>query len=266
MINLLPEEMRKKEKKPKEKEEIPIRIRIPEEEIREESIAKEEKPIFKKEETVKKEEIKEEKEEIKKEKKSKEVMPEKPYQSPGLEISLMPTEGITLPWRVIKSKLLLLLFYFLIFILIVFLIHLYANWRYRIFKTNIRNYQEKIASFDKEIKTYLPLRDQIISLEKKVQRTDSILNNHIYWTKFFTLLEHYTVPNVYYRDFSADDSGKIILPATAKTLSDVACQWLAFSNAKDFVKSANISDILFNKKGEVEFKIKLELLPDILHK
>ncbi|MCD6471020.1 hypothetical protein J7K86_00600 [bacterium] len=250
MVNLLPEEMQGKEKKQKEvKENIPIKIKISEERKQKDFELEENK-----ETKTKKMEIN-----------AKKILPKKKFEPSGLEVSLMKEKG-PVPKRLIKEKILTLFVYLLIFILIILSIRFYSNWRYKTLKTEINNYQKKISSLDKEIKIYLPIENRVISLEKKVKRIDNILNQHIYWTKFFSLLEYYTIPDIYYGDFSADTSGKITLLATAKNLSAIAHQWLAFSSAKNFVKSVDISDITFNKTGGINFKIKLILIPGVFYK
>ncbi len=65
----------------------------------------------------------------------------------------------------------------------------------------------------------------------KLQNLKKILNNHIYWSDFFSLLEHNTAANVYFTNLSAASSDMSIkLEGEALRLRDVAEQLIIFQN------------------------------------
>jgi hypothetical protein len=52
------------------------------------------------------------------------------------------------------------------------------------------------------------------SFKEKINLSLSFLNDHIYWSNFFSLLEERTLKkHVYYENFSGDISGRYVLPA-----------------------------------------------------
>ncbi len=56
-------------------------------------------------------------------------------------------------------------------------------------------------------------------------------------------MEAYTVPDVYFGDFSARAGESVSLMASSRNLISLAQQIVAFNNAPDFIKEVNISNI-----------------------
>lgn len=277
MINLLPEEEKQKERVPKKEEpqiemRQPVKIKSPKSEIKPESKAKikpepklsppsAEKKIswlqkfiqsFKR--TTKKEKV--EREEIKKLAEGSEmVIP---------EVTLM-AEELPITKRMIQEKLLILLAVLVFSILIVFVGWLWATWRFEVAQEEIHRIKTDMATVEAQIASYNELVKEIRGLEQKAERVNNLLNNHIYWTKFFKLLETYTIPDVYYGDFNADTSGKIVLPSVGRDLIAAARQLIAFSNAPDFVQTVTITDLTGGVKG-VSFNTNLILVPTAFKK
>ena len=192
------------------------------------------------------------------------VLPTESFSSANLGVSLIPEE-IPITQRMIIEGALKLIAFVLIGILLVFFGRLYAIHKYEIAKENIVRMQNDISTYDAQINALLPAREQIINLQSKAQRVESLLKNHIYWTNLFDKLEKYTMPDIYWGDFGADTSGKISLTATGKDLISAARQLVAFSNAPDFIKSVSIGGIHGGTFG-VSFTASLELVPNFFNK
>lgn len=116
----------------------------------------------------------------------------------------------------------------------------------------------------------LTLRDEqrtSLKLQEETQAIANLMNQHVYWTKFFRKLERYTDPEVVFSGtFAGDLKGRLSMQASAKNFRALARQLLIFSQAKDFVTdavttSATSSDL---SHGEiVSFGIELTLASDI---
>lgn len=93
------------------------------------------------------------------------------------------------------------------------------------------------------------------------------LDNHVFWTRFFTFLESKTRPTVRYLNFSGDsDSGVVTLDAVGRTYRDVAEQIVALkeepmiADVRTAAASAKVDE-----KGEINgvaFTMVLKLKPE----
>ena len=112
-------------------------------------------------------------------------------------------------------------------------------------------------------------KTETIVLQRKLLSLDKILDNHIRWTKFFTLLEKYTLEGVYYDGMSADINGQLELPVSASSYREGAKQIVVFENADDFIKSIEVGDISLDVASNqgvsgVSFDLKIELADRLL--
>lgn len=103
-------------------------------------------------------------------------------------------------------------------------------------RTELAQLQKSIGDYNERAKINNDTANRVLTLKK-------ILDNRIYWSKFFALLEKYTLDGVYFNDFKADVTGLISLPATADNYEVVARQLVALSGAKDFVKDAKTTSL-----------------------
>ncbi|PJE58476.1 MAG: hypothetical protein COU81_00555 [Candidatus Portnoybacteria bacterium CG10_big_fil_rev_8_21_14_0_10_36_7] len=146
--------------------------------------------------------------------------------------------------------------------------------------TKLNQDKENLITYISQFKN---LQDKNIRLQDKLLVINKLLQKHIYWTKFFSLLERYTLDDVYYTEFTADTSGKFSLPAVATIGSgstieakiadsyrQAAQQITAFKKAADFVSQVQVSDLeVFsdNKSGikGVKFEINLALKDGVFY-
>jgi len=108
------------------------------------------------------------------------------------------------------------------------------------------------------------LRDKLVSIRE-------LLNQHVYWTQFFSDLEKYTLPDVYYTNFSMSGQDKLVISAMGKDYNSVAGQLSVFQQAKDFVKAVSINSAAAtldksNNYNGVSFNINLEFASGIFSK
>ena len=131
--------------------------------------------------------------------------------------------------------------------------------------------QQEAIAITKEIKNLEGKKQQNINFQDKLLSLKDILNKHIYWTKFFGLLEKYTIDNVYFTGFSADNSGQVTLPAAADSYETAVKQIVALRQASDFVKDVAVDSIQLSSQKDrgivgVTFNLKVTLVDNIFYK
>jgi len=167
--------------------------------------------------------------------------------SRGFGISLMPRHTMVIS-RVVRSRLLFLIVAIIVISGLFFISRLYGNWHFNKLESQVEYLKREIVLLEAQSAPFLEDRDDIAALTNKAATVQKVLNNHIYWTNFFNFLEVYTVPDVYFGDFSAQAEGSIKLMATSRNLMSLAQQIVVFNNAPDFIKEVNVSNI--QKLGE----------------
>jgi len=128
------------------------------------------------------------------------------------------------------------------------------------------NQERQISDLEREILTFAQLNEEIKELGDDIRLVDSALNQHIYWTNFFSLLEKYTIPELYYKGFSAGNKGALTLQAVGADFYALARQLkiLQQDQAKEFVVQADISSAELSEEG-VLFDIVLILNPGLFY-
>jgi len=106
--------------------------------------------------------------------------------------------------------------------------------------------------------------NDLINSQKQSAQLEALFKTHIYWTKFFTVLEKITIPQVYYSGIKASLDGTITLAAKTDSYLSIARQYLAYQNSVDFIKSVNIANVTINTAdGNIGFDVILEIKPEI---
>ncbi|MBU4369510.1 hypothetical protein KKG58_01970 [Patescibacteria group bacterium] len=169
-------------------------------------------------------------------------------QTGSLDISLMPEKTAIIP-RIIRSRLLILITALAVIVPAFVLVWLYTDYHFEKMRNEVMIIEREMQFLKAQSEPLLNIRDEIMNLEIQAARAEKILNDHIYWTKFFSLLETYTIPDVYFGDLTADTSGIIRLDAMGRNLIDIAEQFIVFSQAADFAKEVTASNISKNPNG-----------------
>lgn len=176
---------------------------------------------------------------------------------PAIGISLMPEELIVVR-PLFREKLLLMIIILVIILAFDFLFLFLVDSEYSQAKIEVANRRIESNNLTTETKGLLEKRDKILLLNQKVSKVADLLDNHIYWSNLLEFLETYTIPEVWFSDFSAEPSGILVLPAQAKDLMAAARQFVVFQEAP-FVQEVEISGI---SKGEVGISFQLRLILD----
>ncbi|MBI3290686.1 hypothetical protein HYZ76_00220 [Candidatus Falkowbacteria bacterium] len=189
-----------------------------------------------------------------------------------LDINLIPQDLIKYPETMLPKV--LWRFSGIIFsaILIVTAIYFGILWYQFNITRQIAVLENEIKSLDIKIAGYEEDRLEALDLQKRLQLIRELLDKHIYWTQFFSLLERHTISDVYYTNFSMAGRDKLVISAVGKDYKSVAQQLVAFQEAGDFVKSVRIDSAAADVNPEaggyagVKFNINLEFLPNIFLK
>jgi Tfp pilus assembly protein PilN len=121
--------------------------------------------------------------------------------------------------------------------------------------------KEQDAVSDATVKDYIRLKDRLDSGE-------TLLNNHILLSQFFTELESVTLQDVQFTsltiDVAGDGSAKITLNGLAKNFNALAVQSNAIAADANF-KEAIFSGIGFDQGGKIKFTLTADIDPSLIH-
>jgi hypothetical protein len=102
----------------------------------------------------------------------------------------------------------------------------------------------------------------------------SLLENHVTWSKFFTLLEKYTVPEVYYTNFSVNavTDTHLSFQVIAYDLKSALKQYLVLKKyAEEFCTNVEMTNLnvsgLGSEEGDttVTYSLSFELVPNLFY-
>lgn len=132
---------------------------------------------------------------------------------------------------------------------------------------NQNEQKQKITEIEKKILTFSELNKNINTLGQEIRLVQDTLSKHIYWTHFFSLLEKYTVNDVYYSGLAVGTNGGLTLSASTNSYDSVAKQLKVLNSekAQEFVKEASITSAKQDKDGSVSFQIILSLNQDLFY-
>ncbi len=226
----------------------------------------------------KKHEEKKEKWFKKKQVKSQEILqnkdvnvPTKKEKSVYLDINLIPEDLGKMPERRFPEKIILTGIILAGLLLVIVFSYLGLTWYQIIVTRQIQDVKDDIIVIDGQIETYKDDEKSAKELQARLLLIQDLLDRHIYWTKFFSLLEKYTIDEVYYTNFSMSGRDRLVISAVGKDYGSAAKQLLVFSQATDFVKDVKIdgATALAEKTGEyagVTFSVNLEFQPGVFLK
>lgn len=138
----------------------------------------------------------------------------------------------------------------------------------RTITTQIEEKRNELASVQQEIRALESQQQEIVDTAAKLAAIRSLVDRHVRWTKFFTVLERYTLPQVFYgTTFTGDIQGQLTMSARTDSYESVAEQYLVFQQAVeagDFISSFNITGASRSVTTEGEsatFSVTLSVLP-----
>ncbi|NCC70076.1 hypothetical protein EOM09_00635 [bacterium] len=162
-----------------------------------------------------------------------------------IEINLIPDNVSTIPVQI--NKMIKCGFIFGASITIIFLIYLGIYLYGKSSEKKVEDIRSENAKLEQQYKSYKESLEDIKNTKQNLDEIVKLLNNHIYWTKFFNLLEENTIPEVFYYNFTGDTSGQITLNAITDSYLNVSRQMIAFKNAENFVDSISVNNASANK-------------------
>lgn len=140
---------------------------------------------------------------------------------------------------------------------------------YYFIRTNVNLTQ--VDSLENQILAYRSLQEQVNATADQLTTINTLLSEHRYWTNIFALLEHYTLPNVYYTLVNADANGTVTLQAATTDYASVSHQIEVFRRANRFIQQVDVSTATSGGSeqstttGIVTFNLTLQINPEVLH-
>lgn len=137
-------------------------------------------------------------------------------------------------------------------------------------KAKITTTQSQLTAANTEISGLSENQQLAAATVQKVSAIHSLVDRHTRWTKFFSLLEKYTLPTITYgSSFSGDLNGTLTLTATTTNYEEVAKQYLIFQQlARDqkfisnFLITGATSQISKEGTPTTTFVVTMNLLPN----
>ncbi|MFA5021888.1 MAG: hypothetical protein WC508_02330 [Patescibacteria group bacterium] len=189
-----------------------------------------------------------------------------------LDVNLIPAELGKRPELELGKRLFASGAVILGFILLIAAGYLGITWYQVKVTQDISGVESRIETLDQEIVQYEKDKQVALDMQQSLESVRQLLNQHVYWTNFFNLLEKNTIGEVKYVNFSMAGQNKLVISAFGKDYHSVAKQLIAFQKATDFVKnvkidaaSAEIDPETGNYTG-VNFNIDLEFQPNVFLK
>ncbi|MDD2807448.1 MAG: hypothetical protein PHW95_02945 [Patescibacteria group bacterium] len=186
-----------------------------------------------------------------------------------LDVNLIPADLAKRPDLELKSKAIKSGVAIFITILLIISTYLGITWYQLKIAQEIKNIEGQIKDYDSKIAAKENEKTSALDLQQRLILVKQLFDGHVYWTRFFDLLEKYTSSEVYYTNFSMVGQDKLVISAVGMDYQSVARQLVAFENATDFVKSVRIDsasakiDSADGKFAGVNFNINLEFVPGV---
>lgn len=151
------------------------------------------------------------------------------------------------------------------FFVTLFLVLFFLGWLL-VDKNTTKRSTEKIATIDKELDSLKDLDQQVIEFEGAVLNIQTALSQKQKWSPIFRELNNVTPKDVFYSNFSADNTGKARIDGTTNSLSALAKLIVALSHDKEEPSKLNstFKNVTLNSTsfspGKVNFSLSTQLL------
>lgn len=173
-----------------------------------------------------------------------------------MDINLIPQELLFKKYQKNPQKITIMIFSLVAAALLIALAYFIINEQEKAVDKKISQLQEDRSKLVAYINGFKDIQQKNIRLQDKLLAINKLLAKHIYWTKFFSLLEQYTLDNIHYTEFTADTSGRFMLPALsaigagpnveeqiADSYRQAAQQIAVFKKADDFVSQVRVNNL-----------------------
>lgn len=183
---------------------------------------------------------------------------------PNIPTSFVPKQPVaTQPRRKQTSG---VLYYASLFVAGVAVIGAGVTFGYEKYVESIRDSRKAKLEISEKTISAASVED-FIRLRNRIRAGQTVLDNHVYASQFFDVLEGITLQNVRFQSLIfgiADDrTAKIEMHGIARSFNALAAESAAFASEKR-IKRAIFSDITADKGGVVSFSLKAEVDPKLL--
>jgi hypothetical protein len=162
-----------------------------------------------------------------------------PVTEPGLEVNLLPQyasaamRGLPVELRLLRFAVACIFFFTLVYGGMV------GYEAYFVFQTELGQY--RLRELNNQILGYSDLQTQVAETNTTLVALNDLLANHIYWTNWFQFLEHYTLPKVYFTNFTGSSTGTMNLDGVAESYTTITQQVNAFRAAGELVTAVEVN-------------------------
>jgi len=131
--------------------------------------------------------------------------------------------------------------------------------------------QQRLNQLNAQLSPYLIKQERLDAFNSRLLALKLLLQRQNSWDNFFTLLEKYTLDEVYYRQLSAEAGGQMSLSAIAPDYQAAARQTAVFAGDEGFAKEIKVNEsreINDEKVGRVmvNFLPRMYLQPGVFNK
>jgi hypothetical protein len=100
----------------------------------------------------------------------------------------------------------------------------------------------ELDGLTRQIGDYIVREKENNALADRVSMIKNLLDEKILWSRFFDLLEKYTLDGIYFTNLTADTSGTLILPGVADNYHVLSQELAVLRDAPEFVKDARVTN------------------------
>jgi cell division protein FtsL len=188
-----------------------------------------------------------------------------------LGITLIPEETTVSKEKTKRSKQVVLLITFAIILMFIGGgIYWALKWYEEQADLDLQKIEADLSTINSKNKELDSEKTQAQSFQKKLKTVDKLLENHIYWTNFFSFLEKNTVADVYFVNLIGGSDGQIVMSGVAKSYRALARQIVSFRDNNQVsllsVLSASASVDTEGNVAEINFDAKLKFTPEFFLK
>ena len=158
-----------------------------------------------------------------------------------LNINLAPKESTFIKRGDVKKRIAAVIVAIIIPAVVVYGVYLMIEYQQNKINEKLVLKIQQLGELKKILAESQEVKEQTVVLQQKLIALKNIFDNRIHWTKFFNLLEKYTLDGIYYPSFSGDIKGEISLPAVATSYGEIARQMVVFENAKDLIETVKVN-------------------------
>lgn len=129
--------------------------------------------------------------------------------------------------------------------------------------------EDEVVALDSQIKELEARRAEAVEFQAYLGLVRSLLDQHVYWSQFFKLLETHTSREVFFSNFSMSGTNQLVISAQALDYDAVAEQIVALERATDFIQAVRVDAVAAEVDRAsglyqgVTFTLSLDFIPGV---